>query len=119
MRKHVDRSKLCQLRALADALGYTVVFRRVKAMRECEDGLWCPDLYKIYVDPNSEDVLYTVAHEIGHVLADYLIFSDEPEEYSERVANIFADTLIGLLNSQPTALVRGLTRTFGHKRRLK
>ena len=109
----VDRSKLCQLRMLAEALNFKVVFRRVKAMRDCEDGLCCPDLYKIYIDPKANDVLYTLAHEIGHIFADHMCLSDEPEEYAERIADDFADLITSILRNQPMTLIYGLTRTFG------
>lgn len=54
---------------IAEALGYSVIFKRHRSMRKNEVGLTCPDLEKIYIDPRGgEDSISTLAHEIGHVL---------------------------------------------------
>jgi Zn-dependent peptidase ImmA (M78 family) len=57
------------LSKMAEALGYKVVFRRVKDMCDGDVGLTCPDVSRIYIDPKGEkDKISTLAHEIGHVL---------------------------------------------------
>jgi hypothetical protein len=57
------------MKAIAEILGYDVIFRRIKGMQKDEIGMTCPDLNKIYIDPKvPEDAASTLAHEIGHIL---------------------------------------------------
>jgi hypothetical protein len=67
--KATGESLIDGLCLVAEQLGYSVSFRRVKAMGVNDIGLTCPDLNKIYLDKKAgSDVASTLAHEIGHII---------------------------------------------------
>ena len=104
-----DRYKLQGLRAVAEALGYLVVMRRVKAMKKSDAALTCPDIQKIYIDPKSGlDVVSTLAHEVGHAILMILRppghRSDDDTDFDLKIAENAAD-LIGKV----------LCATIGHE----
>jgi hypothetical protein len=105
--------------SIAEALDFEVIFKRSSEMAKSDEGLMCPDLNKIFVDPKS-DKHDTLAHEIAHVLLMYAnapghnadLETEKIREAAENAADDIAKALLAALGHNPktfeTATAKGV-----------
>ena len=75
-----------RLESIIESFGYKVIYKKHKSMNEFQQGVTCPDIEKIYIDPkNCQDIPSTLAHEIGHII---LLYAQTPG-HSEHDDNEF------------------------------
>jgi hypothetical protein len=85
VRQHADA--IGRLIDLADVFDYAVRFQQTALMRRQNWlGLLCPETGRIYVKPN-EDVVETLAHELGHAILESLLPTVREDDESEALAD--------------------------------
>jgi hypothetical protein len=97
-----QKQAIIKLKELAKALGFKVKIVATKEMREYFlAGIMCPETKTIYVNPEQDQVVESLGHELGHVIAMFMKLEDLDEEIQERIADRVAIALLKVMGYPP------------------